>query len=553
MDRFVNFDSGVSVSARTKKRSKSSIPASIKSSGRQEKLSTFGFTAVPPKDDGGGDAKRRRISGGGAGSPDDPVVVDEEVAETQYAGLTQTPGFWEQISMDAKSDLDLAMDNEESPRRPRGVMKPRFSPGDWSAKNATSFSPRFALSQRKSQTSATSRLPSQKDERIDVTDTGVRQKTPIPVTSEIHNSDTSRKLMPPPPVTPKRPKIEVPNSQSPTPSPLRTQPTQTPSPFRNRFPTSLLKAKSIVKSSQWYENEDTQYNFSDTESEGEGEGKLQPFFRKIISGSNNDETKKIAIPGATESSLSTSPSVSLAKDAEYLLESMSEASQRRPLLPDSLKDEAPAPSDRTSASQSNEETQDLSASAVPPGSQLQGHIPDAEFLSKSPHRKSPTTAPTDDGPEEAEDISINPPTEYGNSSQQRFWLEGTASQAEDDESESQALMMEFNPIRTQQYPHSMFVEKVSPLSPESSEAGSPTNVSQDLGGLALNYHMGLESESQHAAMALSDTTDDEETELRQFTTTQLLPSSLMESFPMPPPMTQESSQCSNDEANIETQ
>jgi hypothetical protein len=315
----------------------------------------------------------------------------------------------------------------------------------------------------------------------------------------------------------------------------------------------LLKAKSIVKSSQWYENEDTQYNFSDTESEGEGEGegKLQPFFRKIISGSNNDETKKTAIPGATESSLSTSPSVWLAKDAEYLLESMSEASQRRPLLP--VKGEAPAPSDRTSASQSTEQTQDLSASAVPPGSQLQGHIPDAESLSKSPHRNSPTNAPTDDCPEEAEDILINPPTEYGNFSQQRFWLEGAASQAEDDESESQALMMEFNPVRTQQYPHSMFVENVSPLSPEGSEAGSPTTMSQDLGSLALNYHVALESESQHAAMALSDTTDDEETEPREFTTTQLLPSSLMESFPMPPPMTQESSQCSDDEANIETQ
>jgi hypothetical protein len=536
LDRFVKFNSDVSVSARPKA---SSVPAPVKDNGRQEKLSAFGFTAITPQDGGGGDAKRRRISGGGAGSQDDPVVIDE-VAETQYAGLTQSPGFWEQIAMDAEFDLD----NEESPRRPRGIMKPRFSPGEWSAKSSAAFSPRFAPSlKKKIQASATSPPPSHNDEGINAADTDVRQKTPIPVTSEIHNSDTTRELMPPPPVTPKRPRItrtlpdEVPNSQSPASSPLKTQPTQTPSPFGKRLPASWLKARSIVKSSQWYENEDTQGNFSDTESEGEG--KLQPFFRESIAGSNNDEAKRIAVVGATGSPPSTSPSVSLAKDAGYLLESASEASQRKPLLWDSLKGEAPAPYDHAPTFQSTGEAQDQSASAVPPGSQLQENIPDMEHQSD------------DTGSEDAEDISINPPVGHHDFSQERFWLKGTESEGEDDdETESQALMMEFKPVRTQQYPQSMFVENMSPLSPEGSEAGSPTTVSQNLGGLALDLDLGLGSESQFAAVAASDTADEDDTEpglQLPFTTTQLLPSSLMESFPMPPPMTQESSQRSNDE------
>ncbi|KAF8246784.1 hypothetical protein K440DRAFT_630675 [Wilcoxina mikolae CBS 423.85] len=269
---------------------------------KQATLSGFGFAAkpkVPAAQEVGGDRKRRRIiSGGAAGSQDNPITIEDEaeaerdevvIRETQFAGLTQSPG-WE-------SDSDLDLDLVEIVRRKSGgdagKMTPRFSPAKRKKKKKNEgMAPRF------SPTAHRKAISTQEEKEWDVMATsgifGEREK--------------SSDLMPPPPVTPKRPRAplqlpeEIPNSQSPAPSPLKTQLTQTQqsparriggskitsplrvwqsrSPLKTRVggiapPVGWTRTRMIVKSSQWWENEDT-------ESEGEGE------VRKDVA---NDRTK----------------------------------------------------------------------------------------------------------------------------------------------------------------------------------------------------------------------------------------------------------------------
>lgn len=253
-------------------------------------MSGFGFAAkpkVPAAQEAGGDRKRRRVSSG-AGSQDDPITIDEEeteevvIRETQFAGLTQSPG-WESDS-DLDLDLDLSGSRFKIGRKSGGAGKltPRFSP----AKRKKGMAPRFSSALKKV-------ISPQEEKEWDVMATsgvsGEREK--------------SSGLMPPPPVTPKRPRVplqlpeEIPSSQSPVLSPLKTQLTQAQlspttkiggqkitspliirqscSPLKTRVggiapPVGWTGTRTFVKSSQWWENEDTLDNFSETESEGEG-------------------------------------------------------------------------------------------------------------------------------------------------------------------------------------------------------------------------------------------------------------------------------------------
>ncbi|KAF8535989.1 hypothetical protein BDD12DRAFT_853071 [Trichophaea hybrida] len=302
----------ITATKKTNSRSKSKSKShSTTPTVKQATLSGFGFAAkpkVPAAQEVGGDRKRRRIiSGSAAGSQDNPITIEDEaeeerdevvIRETQFAGLTQSPG-WES---DSDLDLDLVEIVRRKSRGDAGKMTPRFSPTKRKKKKKKKneeMAPRFSpIAHRKA-------ISTQEEKEWDVMATsgifGEREK--------------SSDLMPPPPVTPKRPRAplqlpeEIPNSQSPAPSPLKTQLTQTQhssvrriggskitsplrvwqsrSPLKTRVggiapPVGWTRTRTIVKSSQWWENEDTQDDFSDTESVDEGE------VRKDVA---NDRTK----------------------------------------------------------------------------------------------------------------------------------------------------------------------------------------------------------------------------------------------------------------------
>ncbi|KAA8911114.1 hypothetical protein FN846DRAFT_936673 [Sphaerosporella brunnea] len=620
--------------------------SSSKSTGRQAKLSKFGFAAIP-KDDSGGDAKRRRISGIREDSQDHRVAVDE-VTETQFAGLTQSPHFCEDglVESDLDSDLDLAAYPYIS-RKPSGILKPRFSPRNSRAKTVSSFPSGLPASIDKLEASVQTHAYTPNDDSNNVTD------TPQPSVRELPRESNIRpKLKPPPPTTPKRPAVvpatccEIPSSQSPTMSPLRTQMTPTRPYFRDHqtpikksrtaSQTRWPETKAIIKSSQWYENEDTQGNLSDTESEGEG--KSRPSLGERISASSTRSAKRADFVAAD--SVTTSPSVQLATNAGRVLQSSSRASQKP--LPaawsgekksvraqaydvDSMyrhatasrdpdKDNVITPvqcvlnggADQSQNTPQNDRASEAESSEVMHVShesasshREQNNLSHAEYIPKSGPRESSiacdnsrsastisqteplrstlsqisstgsqresldhdqhegqtmffpkTQAWGSDHGHLARDTSsdvldydtiapfTSPSTEQGSFSQGCILPHNTAEEGDfDDETESLESLMEFRPIRTQQFPHSMFVESVLP-SPDGSDVGSPTNVSQDLGRLELKFgsanHDAAEVPSRGGVQA--------ELGQRQMRNdTQLLPDTLMESFPMPPAMTQHSS------------
>jgi hypothetical protein len=106
----------------------------------------------------------------------------------------------------------------------------------------------------------------------------------------------------------------------------------------------------------------------------------------------------------------------------------------------------------------------------------------------------------------------------------------------DNATDSQDPSMEFYPVKTQQFPHSMFVRSVTDMtSPSPSQ--SPTNVSQDVRELVLER---MEKEVD-VGLPPSGSAIGTQGVPGLLTTSQLLPETLMESFPLPPPLTQFSS------------
>lgn len=379
---------------------------------KQATLSGFGFAAKPKtpitpataeEEAGGGDRKRRRISGDG--SQYDPITFDgeaapvareiKEIRETQFAGITQSPG-WESDS-DLEEVVPTVPERGARPISQRGAsvgeLTPRFMPagnGNGKEKNERKsriMAPRFAppprppLARRKALSSAikgaeaedlkrveeeeeeeeggeeedeegggggeastvsqTLKKPLSTAQVIDLCsspperqqreeDAGGEKKgggavsthwgpspapeediqakdwaivqtngTPRPSqesqTAPALVREDSRDLMPPPPATPKRKRrtlsAEIPCSQSSTQSPLRTQQTQTQPSLSSQSRTAVgmgiasslnktplkraIEAAGLsvvkIKSSQWWENVDTQDNISDTASESEAE------------------------------------------------------------------------------------------------------------------------------------------------------------------------------------------------------------------------------------------------------------------------------------------
>jgi hypothetical protein len=133
---------------------------------------------------------------------------------------------------------------------------------------------------------------------------------------------------------------------------------------------------------------------------------------------------------------------------------------------------------------------------------------------------------------------------------------------DDEDSQSREPAVDFRPVRTQQFPASLFYGQCSQTPPSPHPQKSATNVSQEVENLVL-YYRSDNDEHKSQKHVESRTLDKEEDVLppraehenvdetaeaadtdvseRPLTASQLLPDTYLESFPMPPPLTQLSS------------
>lgn len=137
----------------------------------------------------------------------------------------------------------------------------------------------------------------------------------------------------------------------------------------------------------------------------------------------------------------------------------------------------------------------------------------------------------------------------------------TASDTGDEEDEEEPdSYLNFRPVRTQQFPQSMYVSP-PPLpqspAPTQLQPQSPAGVSQSVGRLDLDLDLDYPSGDEDLPpLSGEEQWEDGEREKKKrvvITTSQLLPDTLMASFPPPPPFTQSSSNVGYGDYDDETQ
>lgn len=579
------------------------------------------MAASPPE-------KRRRIQ---RKSP--PPCVGE-IEETQFAYLTQSPD----------EDLDLDEDADGGGGGGSATLAPRFL-GRGGLQKLGRHDKNLCM---KTESEIV-------DEKYNLGPTKVEQeewieklefwiklegkvKLDMAMKGEVGEEEEG-KVMPQPPITPRRNRrlpVEIPNSQSPLSSPLKTQSTQTPSrsqrmnsPTADRGPANRDKAgrmdetswhsrRTVIKSSQWWENEDTHNNFSETDDETEDEvgrvilnnnpsvkellgvvktvtdpieepqlpvleAEQQSHTKILVSRSPIQDKSAIFTPRPSQTipvDLESSPLSSLCT-TPVLMQSQSqlEVSCNDPGA--SIIDQRPSLQvAATNCSFSENDSSPLTSLCTTPQN---SESLSSSFVTEIPkthlndlHSRFQSGIQNDDQP----DSATNKLTD-----QDELSLGDFLDPAESPE-EEEAPMMDFKPVRTQQFPHSFFVKDVipswpPPSSPTASFPGSlgpPTNMSQSVGDLILENEVELEVDgsqgdekedhtqsilpdaplemSSSAAANIdndiessnekyrTDEVDDKEIPspsepallpgLKAITTSQLLPDTLMASFPMPP-------------------
>ena len=180
------------------------------------------------------------------------------VQETQFAGLTQSPGF-ESDDDEDEVGVGLKPRFQAFTRRRGSLME--------AGREATPPLPMDVV--REAQLGVGERSKRQTAETpptVRKRKLGTETQDPTPPPTVRRKRDVTPLSPPPmPPVTPKRPANrkfpdEIPCSQSPLPSPLETQ--VSPGEFKLLVTPVKIKAggsaRTVVRSSQWYENEDTQ-------------------------------------------------------------------------------------------------------------------------------------------------------------------------------------------------------------------------------------------------------------------------------------------------------
>ena len=515
--------------------------------------------------------------------------------------------------------------------------------------------------------------------------------------------ENSRDLMPPPPVTPKRNRrtlpAEIPSSQSPTHSPLRTQHTQTQPPSQSSWAVGMgivssqpLKTATqpaglrVVKSSQWWENVDTQDTASDTASESEAEDgassgpvardQVSRWQRSQIPATQDDSDSAPLSPVPLQTSKSPRAQGAGTKDGASAgadPTTVPGASPHQQAHPEHVGSTLPAfephrPPSGSQAQQDGRTTEQresvaeaASPFAAPRESQIQQHLQfchddddddDADMTfgprtpcsrvsppkhslspafsprkprtpspslpdrakspaplhrvrehSPSPYRRSslgttafrsPSTA-RETAPSSLTSFTVSPrqqPTESQLSSVQETPLKkrhpfsqqaediilGTCDNksvlSDDDDDDDDATQsqdgdgdgpsLDFHPVKTQQFPFSMFVRVSSPSPSPPAPSTATASATAAACELALRYddgHGGDEdhplppplSEAMTATGSQADGSGDNGDEPVLLTTSQLLPETLMESFPMPPSLTQSSRSGSPDEEDGSTQ
>ena len=532
-------------------RKKATAPASSRNP-KQATLAELGFVKAASKTPGGG-AAAAADTGVEVGMRAAEEVVDldsprpekrrrtsksPEIPETQVAQLTQSPGF------------DDCIDDE-------------LDPDDVSS----SFLPRF------------------------------------PTVSKTKTAN--KEHMRPPPETPKRRKlpIEVPNSQSPFTqlTPSRSDAPASPT-IAARLPhqprpgadgeaspkkqsdavssaatpsTRRVGSRAIVKSSQWWEN--TQDSISDTESgpsEDEARTGSQPQQRHS---SPTPTTVRAAAP--TERTLPLQTASAPQSQVPGAISDFHEPSQRN----EGACSQAASAADSSSLPECSQGVFWSTGLVSTPvqksdqggmGEMDQGdggnhsagraQIQSAAHLCGSLSTASQLPGPSQSGAVGVQlgdtDARAHDPATYES---ERFDL------SEDDEdSQSREPAIDFRPVRTQQFPASLFYGQRPPSPPSPYSQKSATNVSQEVENLAL-CHRSDSDEHESQKYAGSRTLDKEEDVLppreehgdvdetaetadtdvleRPLTASQLLSDTYLESFPMPPPLTQLSSYNDDDD------
>jgi len=494
---------------------------------RQGKLSAFGF------------AKKKDVAVAKEVEDKEEMVVQE----TQFAGLTQSPGF-ESSDYDDVDEMGAGLKprfkrfakrrgsrmevrKEAMPPLTRGTTPPpppihvvreaQLGVGG-RGKNRTIETPPM-VRKRKAAIETQDHTPSPPARRR-------RDIAPPPIPHD-------RDLMPPLPVTPKRPASrkfpdEIPCSQSPVLSPLKTQ----VSPGRFNTQVSPVKAKiagarTVVRSSQWYENEDTQGALDS--GEGEDSSPLSPLPDTtpgpLAFDKQKQKHKSSPLPRTSTTYTNFSPQIQTPATPPPVLPRAPPATR----TPSGIVHETPphhlAPqrsAGRRKATSSD--TSPLSSQAFFSQTQSQTQGPHRDPFRSPVKARSPTktattrfstagetpsllmsnpvkhhTPPPPNQDVEDEDFDLDlvedsQPIRYPATASLTASLHSSAHSEEEDEDED--LLQSFHPVRTQQFSESMYVRKFNEEESERREARK-------------------------------------DREMEDITTSQLLPDTLMETFPLP--------------------